>query len=170
MEINNVCYATLKFNEPWTLKNYLKVGGYKAWKKIISKKTDPEEIVAELKTSGLRGRGGAGFPTGLKWSFAPRNAPVQKYIVCNSDESEPGTFKDRDILTLNPHQLIEGMAIASYATGSTVAYNYIRGEYYQPWVRFENALMEAYEAGYLGQDIRGTGAVSYTHLTLPTKA
>ena len=106
MEINNVCYATLKFNEPWTLKNYLKVGGYKAWKKIISKKTDPEEIVAELKTSGLRGRGGAGFPTGLKWSFAPRNAPGQKYIVCNSDESEPGTCRIGIFYVLTRMQLL----------------------------------------------------------------
>ena len=130
MEINNVYYATLKFNEPWTLKNYLKVGGYKAWKKIINKKTDPEEIVAELKTSGLRGRGGAGFPTGLKWSFAPRNAPGQKYIVCNSDESEPGTCKDRDIIRHEPHKLIEGCLLAGFAMRAHCAYIYIRGEFY----------------------------------------
>ena len=157
MEINNVCYATLKFDEPWTLKNYLKVGGYKAWKKIISKKTDPEEIVAELKTSGLRGRGGAGFPTGLKWSFAPRNAPGQKYIVCNSDESEPGTCKDRDILRFNPHAVVEGIAIACYATGASVGYNYLRGEFLdEPYMRFENALKEAYDEGLLGKKILGS--------------
>ena len=157
MEINNVCYATLKFNEPWTLKNYLKVGGYKAWKKIISKKTDPEEIVAELKTSGLRGRGGAGFPTGLKWSFAPRNAPGQKYIVCNSDESEPGTCKDRDILRFNPHAVVEGIAIACYATGASVGYNYLRGEFLdEPYMSFENALKEAYDEGLLGKKILGS--------------
>ena len=157
MEINNVCYATLKFNEPWTLKNYLKVGGYKAWKKIISKKTDPEEIVAELKTSGQRGRGGAGFPTGLKWSFAPRNAPGQKYIVCNSDESEPGTCKDRDILRFTPHAVVEGIAIACYATGASVGQNYLRGEFLdEPYMRFENALKEAYDEGLLGKKILGS--------------
>ena len=166
-----VCLPAPEVQSPWLLDHYCKqLGGYQSWLKIIDESIPPTDVIDIIKASGLRGRGGAGFPSGLKLSFMPRDAHGQKYIVCNSDESEPGTFKDRDILTLNPHQLIEGMAIASYATGSTVAYNYIRGEYYQPWVRFENALKEAYEAGYLGQDIRGTGAVSYTHLTLPTKA
>jgi len=104
---NLVCFTTMEFDEPWTLENYLKTGGYEAWKKILAEKTDPGDIIEEVKKSGLRGRGGAGFPTGLKWSFMPRNAPVQKYIVCNSDESEPGTCKDRDILRYNPHALIK---------------------------------------------------------------
>lgn len=103
------------------------------------------------------GRGGAGFPTGLKWSFITRNAPGQKYILCNSDEGEPGTCKDRDILRFNPHQLIEGMAIAGYVMGATVGYNYIRGEYDEPFERCETALAEAYEAGWLGENIIGSG-------------
>ena len=158
-EINKVIFSNHEDAASASIEKYISSGGYSAWKKIIqsSNQTKAREyIINEVKASGLRGRGGAGFPTGKKWSFMP-NSGKQQYIVCNSDESEPGTFKDRDILALNPHQLIEGMAIASYATGSTVAYNYIRGEYHQPWVRFENALKEAYQAGYLGQNIRGTG-------------
>ena len=130
-------------------------GGYEAWRKVLQSKTPPAEIIEELKRSGLRGRGGAGFPTGLKLSFMPRTAPGQKYLVCNSDESEPGTCKDRDILRFNPHALVEGMAIAAYAIGATVAYNYIRGEFYEPWARFEEALGEARAAGLLGSDIQG---------------
>ncbi|RUS68837.1 hypothetical protein EGW08_023399, partial [Elysia chlorotica] len=114
-------------------------------------------IIDELKTSGLRGRGGAGFPTGLKWSFMPRSMPGQKYVVCNSDEGEPGTCKDREILRQNPHQLIEGMAIAGYVMGATKGYNYTRGEFYEPIARFEAALEEAYSAGLIGSDIKGTG-------------
>ncbi len=102
---NEVCFTTMKSDEPWTLENYRKTGGYEAWKKILAEKMIPEDIIEEVKISALRGRGGAGFPTGLKWSFMPRNAPGQKYIVCNSDESEPGTCKDRDILRYNPHAL-----------------------------------------------------------------
>jgi len=164
---NEICFATLKFDEPWTLENYLKVGGYEAWKKILRDKTPQEEIIEEVKKSALRGRGGAGFPTGLKWSFMPRNAPGQKYIVCNSDESEPGTCKDRDILRYNPHALIEGMAIAGYAIGATVGYNYMRGEFHhEPYERFERALKEAYEAGLLGRDVQGSGVDFdlYSHL------
>ncbi|KAA3632378.1 MAG: NADH oxidoreductase (quinone) subunit F [Proteobacteria bacterium] len=151
-----VCLPDPSLQEPWTLAAYESVGGYQAWRKIVSEATPPEEIIETLKSSGLRGRGGAGFPTGLKLSFMPRNAPGQKYIVCNSDESEPGTFKDRDILRYNPHQLIEGMAIAGYTIGATVGYNYIRGEYYEPWSRCEQALREAYDAGLLGKGILGS--------------
>jgi len=116
-----------------------------------------DEVIDEVKASGLRGRGGAGFPTGLKWSFMPRNAPVQRYLVCNSDESEPGTCHDREVLRYNPHCLIEGMAIAAYAMGATVAYNYIRGEFIdEPVPRFEAALKEAYAAGLLGKKIQGS--------------
>jgi len=150
-------YTTLHFEQPWTLDNYLKVDGYKAWKKILAEKPDPASIVDEVKKSGLRGRGGAGFPTGLKWSFMPKGN-MQKYILCNSDESEPGTCKDRDILRFNPHAVVEGLAIACYATGSTVAYNYLRGEFHhEPFEHFEAALKEAYAAGLLGKDIGGSG-------------
>ena len=154
---NEVCFLTLQYDEPHTLETYLKVGGYQAWRKILTEKTSPEEIISELKASALRGRGGAGFPTGLKWSFMPRNAPGQKYIVCNSDEGEPGTFKDRDILRYNPHAVIEGMAIAGYTIGATKGYNYIRGEFWEPYERFEAALHEARAAGFLGKDLLGTG-------------
>ena len=150
---NEVCFRTLDFDEPYSLENYLKVGGYSVWKKILKEKTKPEDIIEELKTSNLRGRGGAGFPTGLKWSFMPRTAPVQKYIVCNSDEGEPGTCKDRDILRYNPHQLIEGMAIAGYTINATVGFNYIRGEFWEPFERMEAALEEARKAGLLGDNI-----------------
>ncbi len=155
-KLNLVCFRTLDREQPWSLKTYLEVGGYSALKKILSEKTPAEEIIEEIKTSGLRGRGGAGFPTGLKWSFMPRTAPGQKYIVCNSDEGEPGTFKDRDILRYNPHQLIEGMIIAGYCIGASVGYNYIRGEFWEPYQRFEAALAEARDAGLLGAGIQGS--------------
>src|SRR5881392_3121232 len=141
-ELNQVCYRTLHFPEPWTLKNYLSLGGYKVWRRILAEQTSPQQIIDEIKLSALRGRGGAGFPTGLKWSFMNRNLPIQKYVVCNSDEGEPGTCKDRDILRYNPHQLIEGMAIAGYVMGATVGYNYIRGEFWEPFERMEGALKE----------------------------
>ena len=158
-EQNLVCFATLKFDkEPWSLENYYKVGGYEAWQRVLNGELDRAKIIEEIKASGLRGRGGAGFPTGLKLSFMPADAPGQKYLVCNSDESEPGTCHDRDILRYNPHALIEGMAIAGYAIGATVGYNYIRGEFMaEPFPRFEHALKEAYEAGWLGKNIKGSG-------------
>ena len=158
-ELNQVCYETLKFEkEPWSLANYLKIGGYQSWQKVLGGELNRLVIIEEIKKSGLRGRGGAGFPTGVKLSFMPREAPMQKYLVCNSDESEPGTCHDRDILRYNPHALVEGMAIASYAIGATVAYNYIRGEFMaEPVPRFETALEEAYAAGWLGKDIKGSG-------------
>ncbi len=155
---NEVCYRTLEFDEPWTLENYEKIGGYQAWRRILAEKTPQEEIIETIKKANLRGRGGAGFPAGVKWSFMPRNAPGQKYLLCNSDESEPGTCKDRDILRFNPHALVEGMAIACYAMGATVGYNYLRGEFHhEPFHRMEQALKEAYELGLLGKDIQGTG-------------
>ncbi len=157
MQLNQICYRSLHLEESWTLKTYESIGGYQVWRKILAEKTPPEEIIEELKLSALRGRGGAGFPTGLKWSFMPRNAPGQKYIVCNSDEGEPGTCKDRDIMRYNPHQLIEGMAIGAYVMGATVGYNYIRGEFYEPIARVEAALAEAREAGLLGKNILGSG-------------
>ena len=155
---NLVCFEPLGRERPWELATYLEIGGYQAWKKILTEKPTREEIIEAVKDSGLRGRGGAGFPTGLKWSFMPRNAPIQKYVVCNSDESEPGTCHDRDILRYNPHALIEGMAIGGYAMNATVGYNYIRGEFMaEPVPRFEAALKEAYAAGLLGKNLLGSG-------------
>jgi NADH-quinone oxidoreductase subunit F len=157
-QAHQVVYTTLHHEKPWALDSYLKQDGYSAWKKILAEKMPQEQVIEMVKQSGLRGRGGAGFPTGLKWSFMPRSAPGQKYILCNSDESEPGTCKDRDILRFNPHSVIEGMAIACYATGSTVAYNYLRGEFHhEPFEHFEEALKEAYAAGLLGKNILGSG-------------
>jgi len=158
MADHNVVFTTLDAEKPHSMETYLAIDGYKAWKKILAEKTDRGEIIENVKSSALRGRGGAGFPTGLKWSFMPRSAPGQKYILCNSDESEPGTCHDRDILRYNPHSVIEGMAIAGYAMGATVGYNYLRGEFHhEPFERFEEALKEAYEAGLLGKDILGSG-------------
>ncbi|MDQ7075943.1 MAG: NADH-quinone oxidoreductase subunit NuoF [Gammaproteobacteria bacterium] len=154
---NQVCFQTLQFDQPWSYDNYLKIGGYQSWKKIIAGEMTPTEVIEVVKSSGLRGRGGAGFPTGLKWSFMPKG-DMQKYIVCNSDESEPGTCKDRDILRFNPHALVEGMAIAGFAIGATVGYNYLRGEFGdEPFARFEQALKEAYDQGFLGKNIQGSG-------------
>ncbi len=140
----------------WRLEDYVKRGGYEALRKILTQGMSQEDVIAEVKASGLRGRGGAGFPTGLKWSFMPRTFPGQKYLVCNSDEGEPGTFKDRDILRLNPHIVIEGMAIAAYAMGIPVGYNYIHGEIFEVYERFEDALEEARKAGFLGDKILGS--------------
>ena len=151
-------FEPLRLERPWTLATYRSIGGYEVWERLLREKPPREQIIDQLKASGLRGRGGAGFPTGTKWSFMPRNSPVQKYMVCNSDESEPGTCHDRDILRYNPHAVIEGLAISGYATNSTVAYNYIRGEFLgEPVPRFEAALAEAYAAGLLGKNLLGSG-------------
>jgi NADH-quinone oxidoreductase subunit F len=166
-KFNQTCYATLQYEQPWALGNYYKVGGYEAWKKIVREKITPAQIIDEIKASGLRGRGGAGFPTGLKWSFMSPDVPGQKYVVCNSDESEPGTCKDRDILRFNPHSLVEGMAIACYAMGATIGYNYIRGEFMdEPYNRFENALKEAYAEGFLGKGVMGSDINVDVHSSL----
>ena len=144
----------------WGLKDYESRGGYAALRKILGKDggegMTQDQVIAEVKASSLRGRGGAGFPTGLKWSFMPRTFPGQKYLVCNSDEGEPGTAKDREILRFNPHTVIEGMIIAAYAMGITVGYNYIHGEIFEAYERFEAALEEARAAGYLGNNIMGS--------------
>jgi len=153
-------YADLNGSN-WRLKDYEARGGYAALRKILGKDggegMTPEQVIAEVKASALRGRGGAGFPTGLKWSFMPRAFPGQKYLVCNSDEGEPGTCKDREILRFNPHIVIEGMAIAAYAMGISVGYNYIHGEIFEVYDRFEEALEEARAAGFLGDGIMGSG-------------
>ncbi len=155
---NLVCFNTFGSDESHTLATYEQHEGYKAWRRILNGEMTPAQVIDEVKASGLRGRGGAGFPTGLKWSFMPKGSDVQKYLVCNSDESEPGTCHDREVLRYNPHALVEGMAIAGYAMGATVGYNYIRGEFVdEPVPRFEAAVSEAYEAGLLGRNIQGTG-------------
>jgi len=164
--MNEVCFKNLDKENPASFATYEANGGYQVWRKILKGELTPDEIIIELKTSGLRGRGGAGFPTGLKWSFMPRNQEVQKYVVCNSDEGEPGTCHDRDILRYNPHSVIEGMAIAGFVMNATVGYNYIRGEFMEPYYRFEEALKDAYKAGLLGKTLQGS-LISfdlYTHL------
>jgi NADH-quinone oxidoreductase subunit F len=140
----------------WHLKDYEARGGYQQLRRILTEKITPDAVIAEVKASSLRGRGGAGFPTGLKWSFMPKNYNGNKYLVCNSDEGEPGTFKDRDIMRYNPHALIEGMIIGAYAMGISTGYNYIHGEIWEVYERFEEALEEARAAGYLGEKILGT--------------
>jgi len=154
---HNVVYTTLHFDRPWSYENYLKTGGYQALRKLLTEKIPPADVIEMVKRSGLRGRGGAGFPTGLKWSFMPKH-DGEKYILCNSDESEPGTCKDRDILRYNPHAVLEGLAIACYATNTKVAYNYMRGEFHhEPYEHIEEALAEAYKHGWLGKNILGSG-------------
>jgi NADH-quinone oxidoreductase subunit F len=155
LHINPLILANLNGSN-WHLQDYVARGGYSALRKILEEKIPQEQVIATVKASGLRGRGGAGFPTGLKWSFMPRQLPGDKYLVCNSDEGEPGTFKDRDILRYNPHALIEGMAIAAYAMGIPVGYNYIHGEIWNEYDIFEQALEEARAAGFLGNQIMGS--------------
>ncbi len=164
--LNECCYRLNHLDRSWDIDVYMANGGYEVWKKVLAGELTPQEIIDEVKTSNIRGRGGAGFPTGLKWSFMNRHAPGPKYILCNSDEGEPGTFKDRDILRYNPHQLIEGMMIAGYVIGANTGYNYIRGEFWEPYKRFDNAVKQAYEAGLLGKNILGSGwdFDLYTHL------
>ncbi|WP_262245235.1 NADH-quinone oxidoreductase subunit NuoF [Parapedobacter soli] len=139
-----------------TFDVYRQKGGYRAVEKALKTLT-PDEVVEEVKASGLRGRGGAGFPTGMKWSFLAKPEGVPRYLVCNADESEPGTFKDRYLMTHIPHALIEGMIVSSYALGANTSYIYVRGEM-MPQIRIlERAIAEAKNAGFLGKDILGTG-------------
>lgn len=140
----------------WEIGDYESRGGYQALKRILAEKLTPDQVIAEVKASVLRGRGGAGFPTGLKWSFMPKGSG-EKYVVCNTDEGEPGTFKDRDILRYDPHAVIEGMIIAGYSVGAARGYNYIHGEIFELYSRFEQALAQARTAGYLGRNIFGSG-------------
>lgn len=151
-----VTLRTLNEKNPVSLASYEKLGGYQQLKRLITEKVKARDVINQVKLSGLRGRGGAGFPTGLKWSFMPRYFDGTKYLVCNSDEGEPGTFKDRDIIRYNPHQLIEGMAIAAYTLGAEVGYNYIHGEIWAEYETFEAALAEAREAGYIGENLFGS--------------
>ncbi|WP_341649727.1 NADH-quinone oxidoreductase subunit NuoF [Thauera humireducens] len=156
MSTQGMILAGCDGDRTWRLQDYVARGGYAALRRIVSEKISQDTIIGELKTSVLRGRGGAGFPTGLKWSFMPRSFPGDKYLACNSDEGEPGTFKDRDILRYNPHSVIEGMAIAAYAMGAARGYNYIHGEIFEVYQRFEEALAEARTAGLIGQNILGS--------------
>ena len=166
--INPQIYAGLNGSN-WRLADYESRGGYAALRKILANDggegLTQDQVIATVKESALRGRGGAGFPSGLKWSFMPRQFPGQKYLVCNSDEGEPGTCKDRDILQFTPHIVIEGMIIAAYAMGITVGYNYIHGEIFKSYERFEEALDEARAAGLLGDKILGSGFSFQLHAT-----
>jgi NADH-quinone oxidoreductase subunit F len=153
--INPIIVAGLD-GKNWRIDDYMRRGGYSALKKVLAEKIPPEQIVNEMKKSALRGRGGAGFPTGLKWSFMPKSFAGEKYLVCNSDEGEPGTFKDRDIMRYNPHIIIEGMAIAAYAMGVKTGYNYVHGEVWDCYERMEEALEEARAAGFIGDHILGS--------------
>lgn len=153
MTIQSIILAGLDGDRTWRLDDYVKRGGYSALKKVLAEKWTPDAIIAEVKKSALRGRGGAGFPSGLKWSFMPKNYVGDKYVVCNTDEGEPGTFKDRDIMRYNPHMVIEGMIIAGMAMGASRGYNYIHGEVWDVYTRFEEALAEARAAGFLGKNI-----------------
>ena len=141
--------------EAHKIDNYLAAGGYEGLKKAFSMPAD--DLIQLVKDSGLRGRGGAGFPAGLKWSFIPKDPTLQKYLCCNADEGEPGTFKDRGIIDFDPHLLIEGMVITAFAIGATKSYIYIRGEFEYGASKLEEAIKEAYKAGFLGKDILGSG-------------
>ncbi len=163
MQLNQVCLRTITLNDPASLKTYESLGGYKVARRIFTEKTPPTEIIGELKKSVLRGRGGAGFPTGLKWSFISHDKPGPKYVLCNSDESEPGTCKDRDIMRYNPHQLLEGLLIACYVMGAETAYNLLRGEFWEPFEVCEKALKEATEAGYIGERVFGSDVTIHIH-------
>src|SRR6266571_2458830 len=139
---------------PVTLSEYLAEDGYAAWRKALTTMA-PDQVVEEVKASGLRGRGGAGFPTGMKWSFIPK-APGAKYVAVNADESEPGTFKDRELIEIEPHRVLEGVALCCYAIGAEMAFIYIRGEYVEAADRLEAAIAEAEAAGVLGTGCLGT--------------
>jgi len=151
-----LCTETFDSPNSASLNTYINHGGYEAWKKILNNNIAKTEVITKIKNSGLRGKGGAGFLTGLKWSFIPLS-DTDKYLVCNSDESEPGTCKDRDILRYNPHSIIEGMLIACYAIGASTGYNYLRGEFIdEQWTVFNHALNEAYNSNLLGKNIFGS--------------
>ena len=147
-----------------SLQDYERTGGYQALRKVL-KGISPEGVTDIVKNSGLRGRGGAGFPTGVKWSFVPKDHPGPKYLCCNADESEPGTFKDRQLMERDPHQLLEGMVLTCYAIGAQTGYIYIRGEFRLGATILEQAIEEAKQAGYIGQNVLGSGLTAniYVH-------
>jgi NADH-quinone oxidoreductase subunit F len=167
IEQNQVCFRTLGLDKPWSMQTYRSVGGYAIWERIIKGEIPRPDIINALKTSTLRGRGGAGFSTGMKWSFINPDKPGQKYVLCNGDESEPGTSKDHDILRFNPHQLIEGILIGCYSMGANVGYCYLRGEFGgEAFERLETALKEAHEASLMGDKILGSenNIIIHSHL------
>lgn len=167
-EVNHVCFRTHGVARPWTWERYEQVGGYAVWRKILVEKTPPQDIIAELKISNLRGRGGAGFPTGLKWEFMPATGEQEeRYVICNADESEPGAFKDREILNTNPHQLVEGLLIGAYVMQARHGYFYLRGEFrYEGYARLEEALKEATAKGLIGDNILNSGISINLHTIL----
>ena len=138
---------------PRSLADYVASGGYRALDKVLA--MDPGEVIAEVKASGVRGRGGAGFPAGVKWGFVPKDSPKPTYLICNADESEPGTFKDRELILVDPHMVLEGIAIASYAIGSHTSYIYIRGEFVHETEILATAIAEARRKNYLGPKVLG---------------
>ncbi len=151
-----ICFPALQSKTRAGLDAYLEDGGYQSLKTALDR-LQPAEVAAEVKASGLRGRGGAGFPTGMKWGFLPKQTEKPVYLVCNADEGEPGTFKDRDLLRYAPHQLIEGMLLTCFAIGARIGYIYIRGEFLEEAAAVNRALDEARGAGLLGRDILGRG-------------
>ncbi|HZA54948.1 MAG TPA: NADH-quinone oxidoreductase subunit NuoF [Candidatus Udaeobacter sp.] len=154
--METILLRNIEIPDSHTLAVYKSRGGYGAWEKVLAAMT-PQQLVEEVKASGLRGRGGAGFPTGMKWSFVPKDSPKPKYLVCNADESEPGTFKDRLLIEKDPHAIIEGTLIAAYAVKSHTAFIYIRGELAFGAQRLEQAVDEAAQSGYIGKNILGSG-------------
>ena len=157
MKLSNVLSARFDKPDSQKLETYRADGGYETWLKVLKEKRDPNELIETVKASGLKGRGGAGFSTGMKWSFVPKDSPKPKYLCVNGDESEPGTFKDRQILEFDPHQLIEGVCLSSYAIGAHQAYIYLRCEFKKGIETVEAALEEAYAAGLVGKDVDGSG-------------
>ena len=152
---NEIVFSQIHIPNISSIDTYIQNGGYKSLDKGLA--MTPDELIDVVKASGLRGRGGAGFPTGMKWSFVPKDNSSPHYMVCNADESEPGTFKDRQLLDQNPHQLIEGIILGCHAIKSSVGYIYIRGEFVEPIANVSRAIEEAYAKGYLGKNILGTG-------------
>ena len=154
IKVNELCYSTLSHDNPNSYDTYVSLGGYSTWKNILTKSVEKKDLIEAVIKSGLRGRGGAGFSTGRKWSFINQDSDETKYLVCNADESEPGTCKDRDILRYNPHALIEGMLIASYAIGAETAYCYLRGEFIDDvYSSFKTALKDAYDNKLIRKNI-----------------
>ena len=156
MSMEKVLLRNIGVPDSHTLAVYQSRGGYRSWEKVV-RELKPEQLIDEAKASGLRGRGGAGFPTGMKWSFVPKDSPKPKYLVCNADESEPGTFKDRLLMEQDPHAIIEGTLIAAFAIQSHTAFIYIRGELVAGAKILERAVEEACRAGYIGKNIFGSG-------------
>jgi NADH-quinone oxidoreductase subunit F len=154
--MEKVLFKYISVPDQYKIDTYIKNGGYRALPKAL-KEYSPDDLIEMVKKSGLRGRGGAGFPAGLKWSFVPKDLPKPRFLLCNADEGEPGTFKDRWLIEKDPHQLIEGIIISSYAIGAHRAFIYIRGEFAFGAERLESAINEAYQKGYLGRNILGSG-------------